>query len=61
MLKKFHTEFENGVRDYINGKFDQAKDIFEKVYKKEKDDKICYVYYNKCCESMGNHPLNLHE
>ena len=60
-LIKFHNDFENGVRAFVNGKFQDAKSIFEKVYQKEKDDKVCYVYYNKCCESLGNHSLNLHE
>ena len=60
-LNKYHTEFENGVRAYINGKYEMAKNIFETVYHKEKDDKVCYVYYNKCCESLGNKVLNIHE
>ena len=49
-LIKHKVEFEQGVRAYVNGKFDQAKAIFEDVYKKEKDDKVCYVFYNKSCE-----------
>ena len=60
-LDKYHIEFENGVRAFVNGKYEQAKDIFETVYHKEKDDKVCYVYYNKCCENLGNKMLNLHE
>lgn len=46
-LIKNKIQFEQGVRAYVNGKFDKAKDIFEEVYKKEKDDKVCYVFYNK--------------
>ena len=60
-LNKYHNEFENGVREYVNGKFSVAKDIFEKVYSKEKDDKVCYVYYNNCVENLGRRPLNMHE
>lgn len=46
-------EFEQGVRAYVNGKFAQAKDIFQKVYKKEKDDKVCFVFYNKSSEKYS--------
>lgn len=60
-LNKYHIEFENGVKAYINGKYEMAKNIFETVYHKEKDDKVCYVYYNKCCENLGNKVLNIHE
>ncbi len=49
-LIKYKIEFEQGVRAYVNGKFNQAKDIFESVYKKEKDDKVCFVFYNKSIE-----------
>ncbi len=41
------AQFEQGVRAYVNGKFAQAEKYFEAVYKKEKDDKVCYVFYNK--------------
>ncbi|MBE7082110.1 MAG: adenylate/guanylate cyclase domain-containing protein [Clostridiales bacterium] len=47
-LIKNKVQFEQGVRAYINAKFDTAKKLFEEVYKKEKDDKVCYVFYNKC-------------
>ncbi len=60
-LKKHHLEFENGVRAYQKGNFEQAKQIFEKVYRQEKDDKPCYVYYNKSTENLGHLPLNAHE
>lgn len=60
-LEKYHIEFENGVRAYINGKFEDAKAVFEKVYRAEKDDKVCYTYYNKSSENAGRLPLNLHE
>ena len=51
-LIKNKTQFEQGVRAYVNGKFDQASKIFEQVYKKEKDDKVCYVFYNKSVSKM---------
>lgn len=41
------TQFEQGVRAYVNGKFEQAEKIFEGVYKKEKDDRVCYTFFNK--------------
>lgn len=46
-LLKHKVEFEQGVRAYVNGKFAQASKIFEDVFKAEKDDKVCYVFYNK--------------
>ena len=46
-LAKNKVQFEQGVRAYVNGKFEQASKIFEEVYKKVKDDKVCYVFYNK--------------
>lgn len=49
-LIKNKVLFEQGVRAYVNGKFEQAKSIFEEVYKKEKDDRVCYVFYNKANE-----------
>lgn len=51
-LEKYKTEFEEGVRKYNNAKFAQAQTIFENVYRQEKDDKVCYVYYNKCAEKQ---------
>ena len=51
-LEKYRTEFEEGVRKYNNAKFAEAQTIFENVYRQEKDDKVCYVYYNKCTEKQ---------
>ena len=51
-LEKYRTEFEEGVRKYNNAKFAEAQTIFENVYRQEKDDKVCYVYYNKCIEKQ---------
>ena len=47
---KYKQEFEQGVRAYVNGKFGVASKIFEEVYKKEKDDRVCYTFYNKAME-----------
>ena len=43
------------------GKYSVAKDMFEKVYKAEKEDKVCYLYYNKCEEKLagGKGPLRI--
>jgi len=51
-LLKNKITFEQAVRAYINGKFSQAKNLFEQVYKKEKEDKVCYVFYNKSNEKI---------
>ena len=51
-LEKYRTEFEEGVRQYNNAKFSEAQIIFENVYRQERDDKVCYVYYNKCAEKQ---------
>lgn len=50
-LIKNKVAFEQGVRAYVNGKYEQAQEIFESVYKKVKDDKVCYVFYNKATEN----------
>lgn len=60
-LYKHHLEFENGIRAYQQGDFDKARQIFEKVYRQEKDDKPCYVYYNKSSENLGHLSLMTHE
>lgn len=49
-LLKNKVAFEQGVRAYVNGKFNLAVKAFEEVYKKEKDDKVCYTFYNKAVE-----------
>ena len=51
-LTKNKINFEQAVRAYFNGKYDQAKSLFEKVYRQEKNDKVCYTYYNKCCDKL---------
>ena len=58
---KNKQEFEQAVRYYYMGKFSVAKDMFEKVYKAEKEDKVCYLYYNKCEEKLagGKGPLRI--
>ena len=51
-LIKNKISFEQGVRAYVNGKFEVASKIFQDVYKKEKDDKVCYTFYNKCVNKV---------
>ncbi len=60
-LVKMRGEFETGVRNYVAKNFLVAKDVFEKVHKKEKKDKVCYIYYNKCCENIDGGCINFHE
>ena len=52
-LNRFHIQFEDGVRSFLCYKYVEAKNIFERVYKQEKTDSVCYTYYNMCCESLG--------
>lgn len=56
-LIKHRMAFEEAVRAFYNGKYDIAKQQFEKVYRLEKDDKACYVYFNKASEFLGEGPL----
>ena len=51
-LIKNKVAFEQAVRAYVNGKFDIAQKGFEEVYKKEKDDKVCYTFYNKASSKI---------
>ena len=49
-LIKNKVAFEQGVRAYVNGKFDIAAKAFEDVYKKEKDEKVCFTFYNRAVD-----------
>lgn len=60
-LVKFCGEFETGVRNFVAKNYEVAKDVFEKVHRKEKKDKVCYIYYNKCCENIDGGCVNFHE
>ncbi|MEG1948387.1 MAG: adenylate/guanylate cyclase domain-containing protein [Clostridia bacterium] len=53
ILSKYKNQFEQAVRAFGNNKFEEAKNMFQAVYKKEKEDKVCYMYFNKCLEKMG--------
>lgn len=44
--------FEQAVRLYDSGDYFNAKTKFENILKKNKDDKVCYVYYNLCDEKI---------
>lgn len=44
--------FEQAVRAYDAGDYYTAKNNFENILKKNKDDKISYVYYNLCDEKI---------
>jgi len=44
--------FEQAVRLYDGGDYFSAKTKFENILKKNKDDKVCYVYYNLCEEKI---------
>lgn len=46
-----HT-FEEGVRNYNEGKFERARLDFKDVLKYVSDDKASYVYFNKACDKM---------
>lgn len=51
-LIKNKVQFEQAVRLYVNGKFSSAAKAFEAVYRNEKEDKVCYVFYNKAKSKM---------
>ncbi len=59
-LEKTKTIFEQAVRQFNLGKFCTAKDNFEKVLKTARDDKVSYMYFNKCETTLcGEAPLRL--
>ena len=52
--------FEQAVRYFNLNKCHQAKDLFEKILKLVRDDKVAYMYFNKCEQSVcGDAPLRL--
>ena len=44
--------FEKAVRQYDAGDYYDAKTKFEAILKRNKDDKVSYVYFNLCDEKM---------
>ena len=53
-LKKLKNKFENGVRYYNEGKFNEAKECFEVVLHYVADDNPSYVYFNKSNEKLAD-------
>jgi Tfp pilus assembly protein PilF len=54
------TQFEQAVRYFNLGKCHQAKEIFAKILKNTRGDKVAYMYYNKCEQNVcGEAPLRL--
>lgn len=59
-LEYTKTMFEQAVRYFNLNKCHQAKELFEKILKTVRDDKVAYMYYNKCEQSVcGDAPLRL--
>lgn len=52
-LIKHKAQFETAVRSFDLAKFELAKEQFAETLKKEKKDKVCYAYYNKCEEKLS--------
>lgn len=44
--------FEEGVRQFHDGKFLQARSSFKEVLRYVSDDKASYVYFNKACDKI---------
>lgn len=51
-LKKLCRMFEDGVRMFDLGNFEQAKTFFEEVLKVMPDDKISYTFFNRCVDKI---------
>ena len=59
-LEDTKTMFEQAVRYFNLNKCHQAKDLLEKILKLVRDDKVAYMYFNKCEQSVcGDAPLRL--
>lgn len=59
-LEDCKTDFEQAVRFFNLGKCFQAKELFKKVLKFARDDKVAYMYYNKCeSTTCGEAPLRV--
>ena len=59
-LEENKTIFEQGVRYFNLGKCHQAKEQFESHLRRNKDDKVAYMYFNKCEQNVcGDAPLKL--
>ena len=59
-LESVKVTFEQGVRFYNLGKYHNAKDNFQLVLKRAREDKVAYMYYNKCEQKIsGENPMRL--
>ncbi|MDD4816299.1 MAG: adenylate/guanylate cyclase domain-containing protein [Clostridia bacterium] len=59
-LENSKIEFEQAVRYFNLGKCYQAKELFQKILKTVREDKVAYMYFNKCEQSVcGDAPLRL--
>lgn len=53
---KFNDAFELALNVYFNGKFKEAKRLFEKA-SSIKDDKSCHLFIERCDEYIKNRPV----
>ena len=59
-LESVKVTFEQGVRYYNLGKYHNAKENFQLVLKRSREDKVAYMYYNKCEQKIsGENPMRL--
>lgn len=59
-MEEHKSVFEQGVRYFNLGKCHQAKEQFQKLLKLIREDKVAYMYFNKCEQSVcGSSPLRL--
>ena len=59
-LESVKITFEQGVRYYNLGKYHNAKENFQLVLKRVREDKVAYMYYNKCEQKInGENPMRL--
>lgn len=59
-LESVKVTFEQGVRYYNLGKYHNAKENFQLVLKRAREDKVAYMYYNKCEQKIsGENPMRL--
>lgn len=59
-IELLKNQFEQAVRYFNLGKCSQAKEIFEKILKSNREDKVAYMYFNKCEQSIcGETPFRL--
>lgn len=59
-LESVKVTFEQGVRYYNLGKYHNAKENFQLVLKRAREDRVAYMYYNKCEQKIsGENPMRL--